>query len=319
MPDASFFSGKKILVTGAAGFLGEYLCKYLKRQGCVVFGLDRDNSHLVGTFEQFVVGELAEAAQPCIRDFEPAVVFHLAGAASVADSMRDPFADFDNSVPQTAKLLAAAVAAARRPDVVFFSSAAVYGEAQSLPIDENCPLRPLSPYGAHKAVCEALLEHYARIYDLQVSILRIFSAYGEGLRRQFFWDFAMRAYEAQACGAGHVSVLGAGDESRDFIHAADVARAACRIAQRRSAGVDVYNVAAGEETTVSWVAEHLLRRLGLDLEFQFNGLASPGYPRRWRADTRRLEALGFGLERPLASRLPDLAAWIAAERSRMAT
>lgn len=306
-------AGKRVLVTGAAGFLGTHLSDYLRAQGCQVFGVDKLPPRQADAFEQFTIGDLADEAERCVGDFQPAVVFHLAGSSSVPESLRDPFGDLLTTLPGTARLLAAAAASPAAPKLVYFSSAAVYGQPTRLPIGEDCPLRPLSPYGAHKAACEALLEHYARIYDLQVSILRIFSAYGEGLRKQFFWDFAGRAFAVRASGARQVLVLGAGDETRDFIHASDVARAAWLAALNAGDGVQAYNVAAGQETAIAWAAERLLNLLGLELELRFEGVATQGAPRRWLADTSRMAALGFQPERTLEGRLPELARWLAAE------
>jgi UDP-glucose 4-epimerase len=312
-------AGTRVLVTGAAGFLGEYLGKQLRIAGCDILGLDKRAAPATAPFQRFLIGDLAKEAAHCIEGFEPEVVFHLAGSSSVPDSVRDPFNDFDIALPGTASLLAAAARASRPPRVVYFSSAAVYGDPTRLPIGERCPVRPISPYGAHKAACESLLEHYAHIYGLRVSILRIFSAYGEGLRRQFFWDFAARAFGAAARGDGQVSLLGTGEESRDFIHAEDVARAACLAAQDPGDGLQVYNVAAGEETRIGGAAEQLLALLGLDLQCRFEGVAQPGHPRRWLADTSRLRALGFELERPLSCRLPRLARWLASQREQLAS
>ena len=93
-PDVSFHTGKKVLVTGAAGFLGAHLCERLRIQGCVLFGLDRNPARATGGFERFIVGELAVEAQGVLEALEPDLIFHLAGAASVPDSVRDPVRDF---------------------------------------------------------------------------------------------------------------------------------------------------------------------------------------------------------------------------------
>ena len=311
------FEGARVLVTGAAGFLGAHLCDRLRRQNCVLFGLDEIEGAPRLGFERFIVGDLAAEAERCIRDFRPEVVFHLAGGASVNDAVHNPNHDFDRAVPMTARLLTAAGRAARPPRLVFFSSAAVYGDPAALPVRETAPPRAISPYGAHKAACEALFEHYARIYGLSVAILRIFSAYGEGLRRQFFWDFAMRALDAAARGEKAVLALGRGDETRDFIHARDVARAAVHVALGLGdePGVRVLNVASGEETPIAAAARRVLAALGLDLEVRFQGAAMAGHPRRWRADVSRLAALGFAPQRTLESELPHLTGWIAAQHA----
>jgi UDP-glucose 4-epimerase len=311
------FEGARVLVTGAAGFLGVHLCERLKRMNCALVGLDEVESAAPAGFAQFIVGDLAREAERCVTELRPDVVFHLAGGASVNDAVRDPDGDFDRTVPATARLLAAAGRAARPPKLVFFSSAAVYGEVDALPVRETDLLRAISPYGAHKAACEALFEHYARIYGLRVAILRIFSAYGEGLRRQFFWDFATRSLKAAARGETSVLAKGAGDETRDFIHAADVAKAAAHVALGLSdaPGVRVLKVGSGEETAVAAAAQRVLAELGLDLEVRFEGAATPGHPRRWRADISRLADLGFHPTRSLDGELPRLMDWISAQHS----
>ena len=310
------FEGARVLVTGAAGFLGSHLCARLKRMDCVLIGLDEVESGAPAGFARFIVGDLAHEAERCIAELRPDVVFHLAGGASVNDAVRDPDGDFDRTVPATARLLAAAGRAALPPKLVFFSSAAVYGEVDALPVRVTDPLRAISPYGAHKAACEALFEHYARIYGLNVAVLRIFSAYGEGLRRQFFWDFAARALKAAARGETSVLAKGAGDETRDFIHAADVAKAATHVALGMSdaPSVQVLNVASGEETVIAAAAERVLAALDLDLEVRFEGAATIGHPRRWRADISPLTDLGFRPSRTLDSELPRLMDWIAAQQ-----
>jgi len=311
------FEGARVLVTGAAGFLGDHLCARLKRLDCVLIGLDEVETAAPAGFAQFIVGDLAHEAERCIAELRPDVVFHLAGGASVNDALRDPDGDFDRTVPATARLLAAAGRAARPPKLVFFSSAAVYGEVDALPVRETDPLRAISPYGAHKAACEALFEHYARIYGISVAVLRIFSAYGEGLRRQFFWDFATRALKAAARGETSVLAKGAGDETRDFIHAADVAKAAAHVAlgMADQPGLQVLNVASGEETAIAVAAQRVLAALGLELEVRFEGAATTGHPRRWRADIGRLANLGFQPKRTLEGELPRLMDWISAQQS----
>ena len=311
------FEGARVLVTGAAGFLGVHLCERLKRQDCVLIGLDEIETPAPAGFARFIVGDLASEADTCIGELRPDLVFHLAGGASVNDAVRDPDGDFDRTVPAMARLLTAAGRADRPPKLVFFSSAAVYGDVDALPVRETDPLRPISPYGAHKAACEALAEHYARIYGLSIAVLRIFSAYGEGLRRQFFWDFATRALRAAARGEASVLAKGAGDEARDFIHAADVAGAATHVALGMSGapGLQVLNIASGEETAIAAAAERVLAALGLDLDVRFEGAAMAGHPRRWRADVSRLADLGFRPARTLEGELPRLADWIAAQHA----
>ena len=191
---------------------------------------------------------------------------------------------------------------------LLLSSAAVYGDPVSLPVSEEHAVAPLSPYGYHKRQCELLCEEFSRIYDLPTVAVRIFSAYGPGLRRQVVWDIC-----AKALGNEVVGLRGTGNESRDFIHAHDVARALALLASAGTARGEVYNLANGEETTIRELAERLVATLGLASSVEFDGAATPGQPLRWRADLGRVASLGFRTEVPLDRGLCETAAWARAE------
>ena len=109
------------------------------------------------------------------------------------------------------------------------------------------------------------------------------------------------------------SLRGTGDESRDFIHAADVARALVLLATRAPAEGEIYNVATGRETTIRELTTTLLLRLGFTSTPEFDGQSTPGDPRNWRADISRLTALGFTPATTLEDGLRSVAAWCLAE------
>jgi UDP-glucose 4-epimerase len=222
--------------------------------------------------------------------------------------MSDPAADFYASPVLTFELLEAFRRFSPKTKVAYLSSAAVYGDPESLPITEEHATHPVSPYGYHKRLGELLLEEYARIYNLPAFSVRIFSAYGVGLRRQVVWDICERALTT-----GRLTLRGTGRESRDFVHAADVVRALATLLEKADGHGEVYNVAAGEETTIAEIAQVLLRSLGLELEPQFDGEMVPGNPHRWRADISRLTALGYTREVPLETGLSSVAQWALAE------
>ena len=116
---------------------------------------------------------------------------------------------------------------------VFLSSAAVYGNPQQLPSPRRSPCHPISPYGYHKYICEMLCREYGSIYSIKSSVLRIFSAYGERLRKQVIFDLC-RKFSDPALKT--VEVYGTGDETRDFIHARDIAQAIDRIHAGEASG-----------------------------------------------------------------------------------
>lgn len=284
-----------ILITGASGFLGTWLADVAHQQGLELIGVDIVAPRRPELWSAF-------AMQPCDRADFPALVgvrklravFHLAGGASVPESVQNPAADFASLLPGTIQLLV--FLARERPEahLLLFSSAAVYGNPAQLPVAETAPVAPISPYGIHKAAAEFLIEHYARIFALRASLLRMFSAYGEGLRKQVVWDICHKAVAAKERGEPSFPMHGTGNETRDFIHAADIARAALLIATHPPAsGTQVINVASGVETSIRTLAESIIGALGFQLEPDFNRVTRAGDPANWRADVSELRALGF--------------------------
>ena len=302
----------KVLVTGAAGFLGRYIVNEFAIPGATVLGVDIVSPEIAPRGEGIAYQRMSLPGSEFDRvlaDFMPDVFVHCAGRASVALSMEDPVSDFADSVVLTFQMLDSVRRLSPEARFVFLSSAAVYGNPPSLPVVESHPIAPLSPYGYHKHQCEVLIEEFARVFGLRTLAVRIFSAYGFGLRRQVVWDICERALRD-----GSLQLRGTGTESRDFIHGRDVARAIVLLAENAPAGGEVYNVATGRETTIAEVAESLLACLGLNVKAEFDGVRPPGDPANWRADIGRLQAFGFEPSIALEDGLAEVAQWCVSTR-----
>lgn len=291
------------LVTGACGFLGSRIAEQLAGNGYRVVGIDRGVGHAPQGIHCLAMSLPDSALSELLETERPSLIVHTAGPASVAASVTDPLADFEGSVRVHAHLLDAARQTVPEARIVTLSSAAVYGNPSALPVAEDAPLAPISPYGHHKAMCEALLREYSSVFGMKTCALRIFSAYGAGLRRQLLWDVCEKAT------AGSVRLFGTGDETRDFIHADDVARAVLTLAEGAAFEGEAYNAAAGEETTVREVVAQLVDALAPGTEIEFSGEQRAGDPLRWRADIARIRGLGFEPSRSLADGLAEYAAW----------
>lgn len=283
------------VVTGAFGFLGRHVAAGLAQEGWSVVEAGRPEVEIPSP--EFDV--LLDSA-------EPELVVHCAGPASVPASVEDPSGDFRGSV----RVLFDVLQRLRGRDaaLVLVSSAAVYGEPERLPVAEDAPISPISPYGFHRALCELLVREFHDLWGLRCCILRVFSAYGEGLRRQIMWDICSSALRD-----GAVSLHGTGEESRDFVHASDVARAVTLVARSAPLEADAYNVATGSESSIASVAGLLLEELGSDVPLSFSGRTRPGDPRHWRADVGRLAALGYAPLVTLEEGARAYAAWARAE------
>lgn len=284
-------SREAILITGSTGFLGTAMSHYCAGHGLDVIGVDmvvpRDND----VFKYFHQTErLEEDLGVLLEKFRPAFLVHFAGNADVQRSWLNPTHDFQCSVQLFSRVLDSVRQFSADTKVLLASSAAVYGQPGLLPIQESVVPDPISPYGYHKWLCEIMAKEYASIYGLKTASMRIFSAYGAGLKKQLLWDLCCKCRDS-----GIIELSGDGDESRDFIHAKDVANAALGILRGGAFSGECYNVASGVETTVSTVAHMVLERFGLPAErICFSGESRIGNPRNWRADISRLSAsLGF--------------------------
>jgi len=303
----------KVFVTGINGFLGRHIAEEFRRAGYEVSGVDvvpsDDASFRTGeTYRRMELPD--KALGELLGEIAPDICVHCAGGASVAGSIRDPAADFKSSVVVTEQLLGALRKSAPQCRAIFLSSAAVYGQPTQWPVTEDDPIRPLSPYGYHKRICELLFEQAAQIDGLPTASLRIFSAYGPGLGRQVLWEMA-----DQLVGGKPLELRGTGDETRDFIHAADVARAARVIAEKAPAAGEVYNVATETETSIREAAGMICSHFPGASAPQFRGQPIKGDPQRWRADCSRLRALGFSPTLTLEEGLAAVVRWAREQQS----
>jgi UDP-glucose 4-epimerase len=281
----------RCLVTGAGGFLGGYVVDEARRRGVDV--VDPGSMRLPSS-------ELA----PFVRDAAPEYVVHLAAPASVAASIADPHADFVGCVDGTACLVDALRRGAPRARLVLVSSAAVYGNPPALPVREDAPEKPLSPYGYHKLLSELLVDEASRLWGAWTAVARVFSAYGPGLRRQVVYELCAKAAR------GEPLVLdGTGDESRDFVHAADVARAVWTLLERAPGTAERFNVATGIETRIGHLADAVARAARAE-PARFSGRARPGDPARWCADVSAIAALGWSQRVKLDDGVAEVLRWV---------
>ncbi|MBA3534480.1 MAG: SDR family oxidoreductase [Ardenticatenales bacterium] len=300
-----------VLITGVTGFLGQYVAYHFAQAGWRVVGvgtksIDDAPHHNLSHYQQMHLPSLA--LETLVQSQKPRLCVHCAGRSSVELSLREPLADFQASVPVTFHVLDILRQHAPTCHLIYLSSAAVYGNPAVLPISESAPPKPLSPYGFHKLLGEQLCTEFHQLYGLPTTILRIFSAYGPGLRRQVMWDMCQKALTQPL-----LSLRGTGEESRDFIHGQDVARVIHHLATSAPGKAEIYNLASGVETTIQVLAQLTLSALGRDIPIEFDGVIPAGTPRNWQADMTRLQGLGWKPRVPLARGVEGFAEWCRAE------
>jgi nucleoside-diphosphate-sugar epimerase len=293
----------KIIITGSSGFLGSRLASSYAAIGNEVVGYDMN---LIPHFQYRQVEQnlLTADFKSIFSSIQPDLVIHCAGNANVGISVANPELDFELGVHLLHRMLFGLKASGQNPHFLFLSSAAVYGDPESLPIGENSAIRPISPYGLHKAVCEDICKYFSRTENIPISVVRIFSAYGPGLRKQLFWDISQKIFSGKP-----FELFGTGDETRDFINFNDVIQAIHYVSKRPHSGI--YNVANGIQITIRQAAEYLMTAFNRNIqELKFNGKRKPGDPQFWEADISNLKSLGFKPTITLEAGLHAYAEWI---------
>ena len=294
-----------VLITGGGGFLGSVIAKNLQRQCRVVVCASRpptgirlhDPDRHYFRFPEARFGKLVASLQP---DW----VIHCAGSASVGASIADPRADYINNVVVTKSIYQELARFCPATQVIFLSSAAVYGQPHSLPITLETPARPISPYGHHKRECELLGERYENTEGLRVTNLRIFSAYGPGLTKQVMWDIFQKSRD------GQVQLHGTGRETRDFVFAPDVAKVVAQIIAAGECDHSYLNIATGMSVEIQTLASMLLASVGRRCPLSFTGKASAGSPVEWRVKVDELRPYGLDDFTPLPNGLITYGSWL---------
>lgn len=254
----------KVLVSGGAGFIGSHVADRLVRRGLDVDVLDNlfagstkniEDLLGVGSF-RFVKGDVRDfdVLKALVADVD--CVVHLAAVTSVPLSMKDPSLTHEVNVTGTLNLLRACL----ESDVkrfVFASSCAVYGEPRYLPVDEEHPASPISPYATSKLASEHYLRVFHEAYGLRTVVLRLFNVYGprQGLNGEGgvipeFMECLRRGLP--------LTIYDDGLQTRDFVHVCDVVDAFVLSLEQANAVGEVFNVGSGESTSVGDLAQTVL-------------------------------------------------------------
>ena len=250
--------GKTVLVTGGAGFIGSHLVDRLLELGNRVVVLDDLSSGRFSNLPNrinFRHSDINEAnLDETFSRENPQLVFHLAAQVSVSTSMRNPLLDAEANILGTLRLLEASRHHGVEKFIFSSSGGALYGDPEYNPCDEDHPIRPLSPYGLAKSVCEKYLELYNKIFFLNYVSLRYGNVYGP--RQDPNGEAGVIAIFSQAMLEGQQPVIfGSGEQERDFVFVDDVVDANLLAIDDNVTGS--YNIGTGEGTSVNRIFQML--------------------------------------------------------------
>jgi len=308
------YEGLRVLVTGGAGFIGANLTKKLVRLGAEVTVLDNlyssDINNLVDVFESidFVYGDIRDhqVVEAEVRDQD--LIFHEAANASVPNSVKDTQYDLETNARGTLTILNAIVKTDSDAKVIYASSAAVYGEPPSVPVREDFPLSPISPYGITKLTGEHYGMTFYHNYGVPFISLRYFNVYGPLQRRYVMYDFLWKLSQSRG---SRLEVLGDGNQARDFIFVSDAVEANLLLAMKPMAVGESFNVATGEPTTIKELVELTLEALGLQgkTRIVYTGKSWKGDVTNLYADITKLKKVGFKPKVGISRGLRTLLNW----------
>lgn len=305
-----------IWVTGANGFLGRYIVRAFEQARWTVIGTKRSNGALgEDRGEELFPASFTPSGLRALLDQTgpPAAVFHAAGSGTVGETVLDPRRGLSDTVGTAFEMIQFLIEHCPESAFIYPSSCSVYGDRPRGPIPEDAPLRPASPYGAYKAAVELLCCSAALNAGLRAGVVRYFSVYGPGQRKQLLWDLCQKAIHAR----GSVELFGTGSETRDFLHAEDAARLSVLVAHdvmKLEPGMAPLVVNGGSEAsrTVREVADAVVGALPVELDIVFNGKSRPGDPNHFEASVARSSALGFTPRWTFEEGIEDYCRWFTA-------
>ena len=293
-----------ILIIGSKGFIGKHAEDYFSaldnvevNGADIVIDYNKPNYHII---------------DPSTSDFKNVFKSHsfdfcinCSGAANVSQSMTKPSRDYYLNTFNVFKILEAIRVTNNNCKFINLSSAAVYGNPNSLPISETEVTHPISPYGWHKLQSEMLCKEFFEQFEIPTISLRIFSVFGPGLKKQLFWDLYKKAL-----GNEEIELWGTGNESRDFIYISDLIKVIHIIIEHGAFKGEAINVSNGEEIFINDAVKYFYSSFDKKIKYRFKGNHRPGDPNNWKANIEMLKGLGYKQEVPFEKGLDYYYQWV---------
>ena len=302
---------KTFLVTGAAGFIGSALARYLVNNGNQVITIDNLSTGFEKSIPDGVTFIRGNCQDPEI--FKPLyeysfdAIFHIAGQSSGEISFDDPVYDLQTNTQSTLLLLQLALRTGCKK-FIYASTMSVYGEKPDIPVTEETTLNPLSFYGVGKVASE----HYLRIYQqfgINSTALRLFNVYGPGQNMENLRQGMVSIFIAQAIKNKRILVKGCPERYRDFIHINDVVDAFIAAADRKDNFFLTCNISTGVKTTVGEILSQIKKNLPYAAKVDL-GDSTPGDQHGIVGDfTKAKQHLGWEPKVPLGEGLRKMCQW----------
>jgi len=303
---------KIVLIAGGYGFVGRHVAMAFKRIGFKVVAIGHGNfepgqcnKHGI---DHWVSADITLDNLVALKVL-PSVIVNCSGSGSVGFSFKNPLEDFDKTVNSTMALLE--FIRQKNPTAKFIqlSSPAVGGDHEDSPIKITAPLNPISPYGFHKKMAEESCILYNKMFGLDIVIIRFFSLYGTGLRKQLFWD----AYGKLKSDPSSVEFFGTGQETRDWLYIEDAVDLVLKTAQLKKSTIRIFNGASGKRCSIQETLECFLDVIGSKAKLKFSGHVPSGDPKFYWADISESLKLGWSPSITLKQGIKKYVTWVSRE------
>jgi UDP-glucose 4-epimerase len=306
----------RVLVTGGCGFIGSHLVDVLLTKGDAVTVLDNlssgtlDNlkTHMNNPTFQFIQGDIRDttAVEKALMNVE--AVIHEAAIVSVPLSIENPVLTNEVNVLGTLNLLEASVKA-KVKRFVYVSSCAVYGDASKLPINEDAPVMPLSPYASSKLAAEGHCTSFFENHGLETVRLRYFNVYGPRQASSEYAGVMVKFLERIRKDQPPV-IFGDGEQTRDFVYVSDVVDATLLALNRDRVAGNIFNIGTGEVVTINKLCDVFLELTEKEHLKPIFMDAKPGEIRHSQADiTKAMKLLGYRPKVPLKKGVREFINW----------
>jgi UDP-glucose 4-epimerase len=251
----------KIVITGGAGFIGSHLAEFLvkkKYDVVIIDNLSTGRLENIKTFRnkvKFVNADISKNGK-WVDDFKNAkIVFHFAALADIVPSIKNPKKYFQSNVIGTENVASASIKH-KIQKIIYTASSSCYGNPKKFPTSEIETIKPQYPYALTKNLGEQILIHYAKIYGIQISSMRLFNVYGTRSRTSGTYGAMFGVFLAQKLKKKPLTVVGNGNQKRDFIYITDVIQAFYKVMKYKK-NFQVFNVGTGKPISVNTIVKLL--------------------------------------------------------------
>ncbi len=307
----------KALVTGGAGFIGSHICERLLKEGYEVIcldnfdpyyepGLKRDNIQPFLNDKKFKLVEGDIRDQELVREIitrDVDYIFHYAAQAGVRASVENPRKAHEVNATGTLNILQACLDSSVKK-IINTSSSSVYGKVNYLPLDENHPTTPVSPYGVSKLMAEHYCRVFSEVYGLKIISLRLFTVYGPRIRP----DLAISIFTQRALENKTIEIFGDGSKTRDFTCIDDVIEANLLVMRKGDSGV--YNVGSGSRVSVTELAEKVIEITKSKSKVVYTHPQKGDVEHTWAKVDKAKKELGWEPKVALEPGLENVVTWV---------